>query len=245
MFELSIFGIFTGFISGFFGIGGGMVLIPILLYYGFNMKEAISISIMQMVFSSIFGSFLNYKQNKSILKTGLLLGFGGFLGALNSGFIINNMSSDMLSYIFMAIISYTIFKILNQDIIITKKQPIQNNKILLIIGFFVGLIAISIGVGGAILITPILAVYLNYDLKTASSMALFFVVFSSVAGFISLSLNNQMLYTEGFIIGLASLLGVFVGIKLKNMVNIHLFKKYIIILYIIILTSMIFKIFIV
>ena len=47
--ELLFFGILTGIISGFFGVGGGMVLVPMLLISGFLMKEAVSISIMQMV----------------------------------------------------------------------------------------------------------------------------------------------------------------------------------------------------
>ena len=51
--ELIVFGLITGFTSGFFGIGGGSILIPMLLLVGFVMKEAVAISIMQMVFSSI------------------------------------------------------------------------------------------------------------------------------------------------------------------------------------------------
>ena len=103
MIALSIFGLLTGLISGFFGVGGGMVLIPLLLYYGFDMKEAVSISIMQMVFTSIFGSYLNYKKNKQILKIGLILGLGGFLGGLNSSFILYIVPSYILTYTFVFI----------------------------------------------------------------------------------------------------------------------------------------------
>jgi uncharacterized membrane protein YfcA len=45
-----------------------MVLVPMLLYAGFDMKQAVAISIMQMVFSSTFGSFLNAEKNREILK---------------------------------------------------------------------------------------------------------------------------------------------------------------------------------
>ncbi|TET86838.1 MAG: sulfite exporter TauE/SafE family protein, partial [Sulfurovum sp.] len=47
--ELILVGIFIGTMSGFFGIGGGMILVPILLALGFEIKDAIGISIVQMV----------------------------------------------------------------------------------------------------------------------------------------------------------------------------------------------------
>ena len=82
IFELAAFGIITGFLSGFFGIGGGMILVPMLLLAGFVMKQAIAISIMQMVFSSVYGSFLNSKKVTNVIKDGLIIGIGGFVGGL-------------------------------------------------------------------------------------------------------------------------------------------------------------------
>jgi len=100
----------------------------------------------------------------------------------------------------------------------------------------------SIGVGGAIMLTPILAGILFYELKYASSLGLFFVMFSSVAGFISLSLNAVMLYKEGVVVGIASLIGVYIGINIKNKTNLTSYKKYLLILYIFIFVSVVYKI---
>ncbi len=52
---LILVGASVGTLSGFFGIGGGMILIPLLLLIGVDIKSAIGISIVQMVFSSFYG----------------------------------------------------------------------------------------------------------------------------------------------------------------------------------------------
>ena len=62
MIELILLGLLVGLLSGFFGIGGGTILVPILLLLGYDTKIAIGISVVQMVFSSIYGSFLNFKK---------------------------------------------------------------------------------------------------------------------------------------------------------------------------------------
>ncbi len=239
---LVLFGVATGFIAGFFGVGGGMVLIPMLLFAGFAMKSAISISILQMVYTSIFGTILNYKTNKYILKDGLTIGVGGFLGGLLSGMIIVNIDEKYLQYLFILIVLLALYRIAITNVTKVSNVSCEHNKlILLIIGFFIGLIAMSIGVGGSVMLTPILVGYMYYNLKEASALALFFVIFSSIAGFISLSLAGHMLYYEGSIVGIGSLLGVYLGIKMKNYTNITSYKKLILTLYVIIIVSTIIK----
>ena len=61
-FSYILIGIVTGIISGLFGIGGGMIIVPFMLSIGFSSHHAIAISVFQMMFSSVFGSFINYKK---------------------------------------------------------------------------------------------------------------------------------------------------------------------------------------
>lgn len=243
MFELLIFGTITGFISGFFGVGGGMILVPMLLTAGFVMKEAIAISIMQMVFSSVYGSFLNSKKAKSVFKDGIIIGIGGFVGGLQNSFILSIVSNEFLQYLFILIIILSIVKIFISPAEHDDEVKKHNKFVLFIVGFIIGMIAMSIGVGGAVMLIPILVGFMKYPLKLATSLSLFFVVFSSIAGFISLSLNNQMLFKEGFIVGVASLVGVYFGIKVKNAIPTMSYKQSILVLNFLILITMIYKTF--
>ncbi|PUE63635.1 sulfite exporter TauE/SafE family protein [Arcobacter caeni] len=239
--ELALFGIITGFSSGFFGIGGGTILVPLLLATGFVMKEAVAISIMQMVFSSVYGSFLNAKRAKDVIKDGVILGIGGSIGGLLSGYFVPNVSNEFLQYLFIAILIFTIIRIFYSPAIQTENVQIRNTYILILIGAVIGVLAMSIGVGGSILLTPILVGYLRYDLKAATALGLFFVIFSSVAGFISTSYQGQMLFVEGATVGIGSLIGVYFGIKVKDMVKATSYKNYILLLNVVVLAIMLYK----
>ena len=61
-----------------------MILVPLLLMSGFVMKEAVAISVMQMVFH-LFMALLNAQKAKEVLKDGTIIGIGGFIGGLQSG----------------------------------------------------------------------------------------------------------------------------------------------------------------
>lgn len=239
--ELILFGLTAGFVSGFFGLGGGTILTPILVIAGFAMKEAIAISIMQMVFSSIYGSFLNSKKAKHIFKDGVILGIGGSLGGLLNSFVHSLVSDIFLQYVFIVIVIFSIIKIFVSPAEQVEEVKKHSKVVLILVGFVVGIIAMSIGVGGAIMLIPILVSFMKYPLKTATSLSLFFVIFSSIAGFTSLTLTGQMPFHEGLIIGVASLVGVFFGIKLKNMTGAKNYKKSILFMNLIILSIMIYK----
>ncbi len=113
--------------------------------------------------------------------------------------------------------------------------------LLYIVGFFIGLLAMSIGVGGSVLLTPILVSYLYYNLKDASSLGLFFVVFSSTAGLLSISIAGLVDLRYGLFVAVASVAGVYIGIAIKEKTNTKNYKNLILGLYVLVFASMLFK----
>ncbi len=246
--ELVIAGVFVGVLSGFFGIGGGMILVPILMLIGFNIKQAIAISVVQMFFSSVLGSYLNYKKGNLQVNEGIFVGLGGMLGALIGASLTDILPQKYLGYLLFALVLYALYKVSFSKTPQGGEEKSLSPFVLLIVGFFIGIISIMLGVGGAILLTPILVGFLHYSTKKAATASLFFVVFSSISGlaykiynhtFDNLSLDIKY----ALAVAVASLIGVAIGIKLKEIIKPKHHKAALIALYLVILAILIDKIF--
>ncbi len=242
MFELILLGTGVGVLSGFFGIGGGTILVPLLLMLGYETKVAIGISVLQMVFSSIYGSYLNNKKGTLDVLMVLVIGVGGFIGALLSGLIASSIPDAVLEMIFLSFATFALLRLFFK----TKEHRDQrevSKLTLLMIGVPLGAISMTIGVGGSIILVPILVGFLHVPLKKAISAGLFFVVFSSVAGFISHANLGHVDYESGAIIGLASLIGVYVGIHLKDRVDTILQRRLLVGFYLLVVIYLVQRIF--
>lgn len=227
--ELAIIGVLVGFTSGFFGVGGGTILVPILIYLGYDIKDAIGISVVQMVFSSLYGSYLNYKKGSLHITSTVFFGIGGFVGGLGSGYVVDTLSSRTLTIFLLFVVIFAIYKFFVAPDNHGKKE-IENKGLFFVIGAGVGLLAMSVGIGGSLLLTPIMVAFLHFDIKKAVSAALFFVIFSSISGFISLSYYGYIDYYHGVVIGISSLIGVYFGITVAHKTDSKRHKNLILIL---------------
>lgn len=240
--ELIVVGILIGTMSGFFGIGGGMILVPLLLVLGFDIKAAIGISIIQMVFSSIYGSYLNYKKGSLIIGEGILVGIGGFFGGFIGGYVTQYISDVVLEGLFLFLLLFALFRLLfsknNEDESQTKSL---SSMLLITIGLVIGIFSITLGIGGSIILTPLLVGLLHYPIKKAVSAGLFFVVFSSIAGMLSRLSNGTIDLENGIVVAGASLIGVALGIWLKDHVTSKNHKIALIMLYLVTLFMLIKK----
>jgi len=241
--ELILVGIFIGTMSGFFGIGGGMILVPILLVLGFDIKDAIGISIVQMVFSSIYGSYLNHKKGSLVVGEGIFVGLGGFFGGFIGGYVTNYVPDSILQGLFFGLLLFALFRLFfsanHEDDTLTKSL---HKGLLFGIGTGIGIFSITLGIGGSIILTPLLVGLLRYPLKKAVAAGLFFVVFSSVAGMVARLSSDTIDFSNGLIVAVASLLGVAIGIWLKDHVSSKNHKMALLALYVFALGMLVKKI---
>lgn len=230
---LAILGIFTGSISALFGIGGGMIIVPAMLYVhylipslDFSTHEAVGISVMQMIFSSVFGTALNYFKKKNLdLHAACFLGLGGLLGASLSGLVLEWIAERHLALLFLCVSLFTFYKF----IFSVKKQPstITHSKrkqriMLVVIGACTGVFAISLGIGGGVMLVPLLMYYLGFDTKRIVPLSLFFIMCAAVSGtysFVQHGVVTQHVFWAGLWLGSFSLIGVMIGARLIDVIS--------------------------
>ncbi|WP_131129007.1 sulfite exporter TauE/SafE family protein [Helicobacter pylori] len=257
-FILALVGLFTGITAGFFGIGGGEIVVPSAIFAHFSYSHAVGISLMQMLFSSVVGSIINYKKGLLDLKEGSFAALGGLMGAILGSFILKIIDDKILMAVFVVVVCYTFIKYafsnnkkpehfeeMHFDLhannkTLEKKRSLpfvsmdRTHGVLMLAGFVTGIFSIPLGMGGGILMVPFLGYFLKYDSKKIVPLGLFFVVFASLSGVISLY-NGKVLddisVQAGVITGIGAFLGVGIGIKLIALANEKVHKILLLLIY--------------
>ncbi|MDU9791444.1 sulfite exporter TauE/SafE family protein [Helicobacter pylori] len=257
-FILALVGLFTGITAGFFGIGGGEIVVPSAIFAHFSYSHAVGISLMQMLFSSVVGSIINYKKGLLDLREGSFAALGGLMGAILGSFILKIINDKILMGVFVVVVCYTFIKYafsnnkkpehfeeMHFDLHANNKTPEKKRSlpfvsmdrthgVLMLAGFVTGIFSIPLGMGGGILMVPFLGYFLKYDSKKIVPLGLFFVVFASLSGVISLY-NGKVLdnisVQAGVITGIGAFLGVGIGIKLIALANEKVHKILLLLIY--------------
>jgi uncharacterized membrane protein YfcA len=81
VFVLFFMGAAVGFLSGMFGVGGGFLITPLLIFYNIPPAVAVATGANQVIASSFSGALTHFKRGTLDFKLGSLLVIGGVVGA--------------------------------------------------------------------------------------------------------------------------------------------------------------------
>ncbi len=172
-----LLGFAVGFLAGLFGIGGGLVIVPTLLFSfklqgisnEFIMHQAIATSLGIIFFnvsSSLF--FHNKKQTlkKDIFfKLAIPTGVGSLLGGYLSTYL-NHSTLKLLFVIYVAIVSIKML-IDRSD---SSEEKCTSNLLYTFVGLIIGIKSSILGIGGGTISIPFLT-WRGFHLKTAVSIS--------------------------------------------------------------------------
>lgn len=114
---LLIIGFFSGMLSGLVGVGGGIIIVPCLVYFlALTQKQAQGTSLAVLTLPVVFlGMFQYYKNGHIDLRIVGLVAIGFVIGGFFGGKIANKFSDDLLKKIFGVILLLIACKMLFFD----------------------------------------------------------------------------------------------------------------------------------
>jgi len=239
---LLLLGVFSGFIAGLLGVGGGLIIVPALLYFLASnvdqtvlMHTAVGTALAAIVFTSISSVHAHHKHGaihwhnfKKLTPTILL---GAFSGAM----LTKVMSFDFMR-IFFALFEFSVAVIMYFGISSSVHVDNLGKWVWRVTGYVIGLVSAIVGIGGGTMTTPFLT-YNNVDIKNAiatSAAVGMPIAIAGAFGFIMAGWNVEsdmgslgFIHTEALIsIVVMSVLFAPLGAKVAHSVDGKKLKKF-------------------
>ena len=246
MIIMLLIGIFGGFISGLVGIGGAIIIYPMLLLLPplvglptYSAYIASGLTSSQVFFSTLSGSFKAYK-NKDFSRTLVLnMGSGMIIGSILGAILANLINVQFVNMV------YIIIALLALILMFIKVAPstshIKFNRLLLItIGGIIGLVSGIVGSGGAFIIIPVLLVIFKLPMNTVVTNSIVIAFISSIGAFIIKLLQGYIPVNSAIPLILGSILFTPLGMKIGQKIPDYIQKMIVSILIVIAIIKLIF-----
>lgn len=180
----------AGLLSGLLGIGGGLILVPLLTLSGVSLHQAVGMSLLYILITGSSGAYQHFRLRNIQFKTALALASTGCLASWAGSFISHYLPSAWLAWLFVGLILVvsTLFIVrLNRPIVQsdTAVQPRQKLGIPFLIGALAGLLSGIFGVGGGFVMTPLLNSFLPFSIEESIGTSLAAVVLIAAVGALS------------------------------------------------------------
>ncbi len=107
MITLALIGLIVGILSSVSGLGGGFMVVPLLIFLGREAKLAVGTSFVFILVVAISSIIAHYRLGNVDLKTGLILGLGGIIGAQIGPQVLQYVSEQNFKRIFAVLLVIT------------------------------------------------------------------------------------------------------------------------------------------
>ncbi|MEE8717506.1 MAG: sulfite exporter TauE/SafE family protein [Coriobacteriales bacterium] len=238
---MALAGILVGILSAMFGIGGGIVMVP-LLHIGFGLPAAASsgTSLFAILPTSISGMVARLHDGTIRFKVGIVVGIAGAcmspVGAWVSD-VVPGVYAMVLTAVFIIFTAYKMFKrVYDSRPVATPavqaQEPARHAPLAygvtpaprlyagcVGLGMVVGFLSGYLGLGGGFLIVPILQWAFGFSMKQATGTSLVSVAILAIPAFVMHALLGHVHWVFGIIMILGALVGTRLGAAILRKVN--------------------------
>lgn len=168
----------AGFLSTLFGIGGGVLIVPVLVYVaGLDFPTATAVSLMAMLAHPPLGVYQHARRGAVNWRLALLLAVGGAVGVAAGIILAPHVPIPWLKLLFAVVMLAAAWRLVARPAATAPAAATAST--LLALGVVAGLVSRLLGVGGGLVTVPVL-VLLGNAVHTAVGSSLV-AVFTNAA----------------------------------------------------------------
>jgi uncharacterized membrane protein YfcA len=194
-------GVFVGLVAGFFGIGGGLIAIPVFLWIfkskgiggDYYVHVAFGTNLFIIIFTSLLASYRHSKNNQVLWHAVPVIVVFSVLAAYSGAAIAHLFSGEILTCLFSVLLIYSGLRLLkmkthHEDI---HRMEIRHKKLLYgLTGMITGLISGISGLGGGIVTIPFMISVLKFPVKMVAGTSSSIMVFTAMAATLGYIING-------------------------------------------------------
>ena len=210
-------GFVAGVLGSMFGLGGGIIVVPVLTFAGFTPTLAASNSLFA-AFSNAIASTISYSRQKRIeYSIGLKLGLLSIPGTILGAYISSDVTPGIFKILFGLVLIFSSIYIFLKRRIESRQYNTSKQVMLLVIGasFFAGIISSFFGIGGGIIFVPLMMVAMGMGMKKAAPTSQLILLFASFSGLVTHSLLGHPDYFQSLLLAIGAFGGGLVGARLS------------------------------
>jgi uncharacterized protein len=195
---LAITGSVIGFASGFFGIGGGILMVPVqywlLTSFGFDptlsLRIAFGTSLAVILPTALSSTWGHHCRHCVLLRPLALMAIPGIIGGFTGAAIATHAPGSIMAGLFGVLLVLAALRMFFSPMPTGDGHIPENLWVFLPWGFAFGLVSGLFGVGGGIVMVPVMTTILHIPLRQAIGTSTAFMLFSSASGIISYIING-------------------------------------------------------
>jgi uncharacterized membrane protein YfcA len=237
---LVLLGFFAGMLGALTGIGGGVLLTPILaLHFGIPIRQAIGSSLVAVITTSAASSSVHLQRHTTDIRLGMTLELATAFGAAVTAYLVGYFNRNMLEGLFAAFLLYSSITLLvrggkvngeeapsaenNGETVIPPYQP-KRYPLGLCASLVAGGLSGLLGIGGGPIKVPVMFIFMSVPLIVATATSNFMIGVTAAASAIVYYRRGDMLVD----IAAPLAVGVFLGSLLGARVAPRIRTKYLV-----------------
>lgn len=212
-----LIGLAAGMIGGGLGVGGGIVLVPLLVAVGFDQHRAHATSLAAIVFIAVAGAISFGVSGEINVGLGITVGIGGVLGSVIGATVMDRVSPRALTIVFSIVLLVAAIRLISGAAPFPGSSDftaVAQSGLALAIGLVAGFFAGLAGIGGGVVIVPASVLLLGLSQHEAQGTSLVAIVFTALAGTAVNIRNQRVRPVDGLFAGLGGVAGSLVGSRI-------------------------------